>query len=218
MAFFIKKVMAQEKKEKQVIIKGGVGEIVEKKSRFIATIAPCKSEEEATAFVEATKKQYWDARHNCSAFVVGSVSRCSDDGEPSGTAGRPMLEVLLGHGFSNAAVVVTRYFGGVLLGTGGLVKAYTQAVQAALENCVYGIEKAGLRFRLTTDYNAIGKVLYILEQQGIKPADSTYAADVTLELLVPLETYEPLCKALTEATAGRVHFTKIAEETIVETK
>ena len=116
----------------RVLLSGGEGEIVEKKSRFISTIRKCETEEEAVAFIEEMKKKYWDARHNCSAFIIGSrgeLTRCSDDGEPSGTAGRPMLEVLTGSGIRNIAVVVTRYFGGTLLGTGGLVRAYSKAVQ-----------------------------------------------------------------------------------------
>ena len=110
----------------KIVHRGGQGEIVEKKSRFIATVCPVMSEEEAISFIEKTKKKYWDARHNCHAFVIGErneISRCSDDGEPSGTAGKPMLDVLLGAGVHNVCVVVTRYFGGTLLGTGGLVRA-----------------------------------------------------------------------------------------------
>ena len=102
----------------RVLLEGGTGEYEEKKSRFIATVRRCESEEEAAAFIDEMKKKYWDARHNCSAFVLGSrgeLTRCSDDGEPGGTAGRPMLEVLLGEEIRNVAVVVTRYFGGVLL-------------------------------------------------------------------------------------------------------
>ena len=102
------------------VYKGGQGEITEKKSRFIATVRPVESEDEAVSFINETKKKYWDARHNCSAFVIGKrqeLTRCSDDGEPAGTAGRPMLDVLLKENIHNAAVVVTRYFGGVLLGT-----------------------------------------------------------------------------------------------------
>ena len=113
-----------------VVYKGGEGEIVEKKSRFIATVCPVETEEAAVAFINEMKKKYWDARHNCSAFVLGErqeMTRCSDDGEPAQTAGRPMLDVLLREGITNAAVVVTRYFGGVLLGTGGLVRAYQAA-------------------------------------------------------------------------------------------
>lgn len=121
----------------KILYRGGEGEIVEKKSRFIATTRPVKSEEEAIAFIEEMKKKYWDARHNCSAYVIGErgqVQRCSDDGEPSQTAGRPMLDVLLGEEVRNICVVVTRYFGGTLLGTGGLVRAYSSAVQEGLKN------------------------------------------------------------------------------------
>ena len=125
----------KEQEACRILLEGGEGEIVEKKSRFIATVRKVESESEAVAFIEEMKKKYWDARHNCSAFVIGrraELTRCSDDGEPSGTAGRPMLEVLLGEGVRNVAVVVTRYFGGTLLGTGGLVRAYTQAVKEGL--------------------------------------------------------------------------------------
>ena len=119
----------------RVVYTGGEGEITEKKSRFIATVKPVQSEEEAVAFINETKKKYWDARHNCSAFVIGErqeLTRCSDDGEPAQTAGRPMLDVLLREKITDVAVVVTRYFGGVLLGTGGLVRAYQAATQAGL--------------------------------------------------------------------------------------
>ncbi len=107
--------------EYRVLLKECTGEIEEKKSRFICVIRPVHSEQEASAFIEEMKKKYWDARHNCSAFVIGSrqeLTRCSDDGEPGGTAGRPMLEVLSGEGLCDVAAVVTRYFGGTLLGTG----------------------------------------------------------------------------------------------------
>ena len=115
--------MQEIAKPYRVVLEGGQGEFTEKKSRFIATVRPVESEEEASAFIEEMKKTYWDASHNCSAFVIGKkaeLTRCSDDGEPARTAGRPMLEVLLGEEIRNVAVVVTRYFGGTLLGTGGL--------------------------------------------------------------------------------------------------
>ncbi len=199
-----------EKKQMEayrVLLEGGEGEIIEKKSRFIATVRRVETEEEAVAFIEEMKKKYWDARHNCSAFVIGSrgeLTRCSDDGEPSGTAGRPMLEVLLGDGVRNIAVVVTRYFGGVLLGTGGLVRAYTQAVKAGLENCSIGTMVHGYEVLLNTDYNGIGKVLYILGQHGIEPVDSDYGVDVTLQIRIPSELAERLEKELIEATSGRI--------------
>ena len=128
-------------KEYKIVYCGGEGEIVEKKSRFIATVKPVDSEEEASAFIAEMKKKYWDARHNCSAFVIGEhneIQRSSDDGEPAGTAGHPMLDVLLGEGIHNTAVVVTRYFGGTLLGTGGLIRAYTNAAKEALSVCRLG--------------------------------------------------------------------------------
>lgn len=200
--------------EYRVLLEGGEGEIVEKKSRFIATVRKCETEAEATAFVEEMKKKYWDARHNCSAFVIGSrgeLTRCSDDGEPSGTAGRPMLEVLLGEGLRNIAVVVTRYFGGTLLGTGGLVRAYTQAVKEGLAHCKFGKMRYGCEFQAETDYNSVGKLLYLLGQRGMEPTDSLYTENVMLQLLVPVSMVEPLEKEMVEVTNGKVKFTKIRE-------
>ena len=127
------------KERYKILYKGGEGEITEKKSRFIATVRPVETEGEAAAFIAEMKKRYWDASHNCSAFVIGEenpLTRCSDDGEPAQTAGRPMLDVLLGAEVYNACAVVTRYFGGTLLGTGGLVRAYSKAVREGLLNCV----------------------------------------------------------------------------------
>mgnify|MGYP003312012765 CR=1 FL=1 len=191
----------------RVLLEGGEGEIIEKKSRFIATIRKVETEEEAITFIEEMKKKYWDARHNCSAFVIGTrgeLTRCSDDGEPSGTAGRPMLEVLLGEGVRNIAVVVTRYFGGVLLGTGGLVRAYTQAVKEGLENCVTGTMVHGYNVLLNTDYNGVGKVLYLLGQYGLEPMDSDYGVDVTLQIQIAESLAERLKKELVEATSGKI--------------
>lgn len=198
----------------KVLISGGQGEYEEKKSRFIATVRACESEAEAVGFIEEMKKKYWDARHHCSAFVIGSrgeVTRCSDDGEPSGTAGRPMLEVLLNSGIRNVAVVVTRYFGGVLLGTGGLVRAYTQAVKEGLAACETGIMRTGAELQVETDYNDIGKILYILGQKGLEPLESDYAEKVRLRVLIPKEEAAAFQKELTEATAGRVK-TEILKE------
>ncbi|MBO5347633.1 MAG: YigZ family protein [Lachnospiraceae bacterium] len=182
------------------------GEIVEKKSRFIANIRRVESEEEAVAFVEEMRRRYYDARHNCSAFVIGTrgeLTRCSDDGEPSGTAGRPMLEVLLGSEIKGVAAVVTRYFGGTLLGTGGLVRAYTQALQEALKHCPTAMMKYGKRIQVDTDYNGIGKILYFMGQQGLSQESSEYTDKVRIIVLVPGEEVEHFCKEVTELTAGR---------------
>lgn len=196
----------------RILLSRGSGQIEEKKSVFIANIARADSEEEATAFIETMKKKYWDARHNCSAFVIGErgeLTRCSDDGEPSGTAGRPMLEVLLRENIKNIVVVVTRYFGGTLLGTGGLVRAYTQAVKEGLNDCKIGVLRMGVPLALTTDYNGIGKILYLLSAMGLTPKDSDYGEKVTLQVLVPVEEKERLVRDITEATAGK---TEILQE------
>ena len=196
-----------------LLAEGAEAEIVEKKSRFIATVRPVASEAEAEAFIEEMKKKYYDARHNCSAFVIGDraqTTRSSDDGEPGGTAGRPMLEVLLGSGIRNAAVVVTRYFGGTLLGTGGLVRAYSGAVKEALEKCVVSRQQFGVRFTVRTDYNSVGKMQYLFAGSNVKIEDSVYGADVVMTVTAPIETYGHLCKEITEATSGRAEITELA--------
>ena len=188
-----------------VVYKGGEGEIVEKKARFIATVCPVETEEAAVAFINEMKKKYWDARHNCSAFVIGErqeMTRCSDDGEPAQTAGRPMLDVLLREGITNAAVVVTRYFGGVLLGTGGLVRAYQAATQAGLAASKI-IEKCqGTKLVIHTDYNGLGKLQYLFGQQKLAILNTEYAADVVMTVLVPSEQKDMIYKSVVEQTNG----------------
>lgn len=190
----------------RVVLRGGAGEITEKKSRFIADVRPVASEEEALAFVEEMRKKYWDARHHCYAFVLGErggLLRFSDDGEPQGTAGRPILDVLTGEGIYNAAVVVTRYFGGTLLGTGGLVRAYSRAAQEGLRNSLVAERQRGVRLHIRTDYNGVGKIQYLLGQRGIPILQSSYGADALLEALVPAEEKEAVCTAITDGTGGR---------------
>lgn len=198
-------------KTMKIVYEGGEGEIVEKKSRFIATVKPVASEEEALDFIAALKKRYWNATHNCFAFVVGEnqqLQRCSDDGEPQGTAGRPMLDVLLGEEIHNAAVVVTRYFGGTLLGTGGLVRAYSRAVQEGLKSSCILEKKTGFLLEIGTDYNGIGKIQYLLGQRGLLITDSRYSETVELETLVPEEEIKSLKEDITEGTNGRARFQK----------
>ena len=189
----------------KIIYKEGMGELVEKKSRFIAQIRPVKSEEEALAFVEETRKKYWDARHNCSAFVIGKrqeLTRCSDDGEPAGTAGRPMLDVLLKENIHNAAVVVTRYFGGVLLGTGGLVRAYQQATKAGLSASEIIEKKDGAVLFIRTDYTGIGRLQYLFAQEKITVMDTAYEADVLVKAVIPENDKKRIEKTIIEQTNG----------------
>ena len=204
--------MEERKEPYRVLLSDGEGEFIEKKSRFIATVRIVNSEEEATRFIEEMKKKYWNATHNCSAFVVGEraeLTRCSDDGEPSGTAGRPMLEVLLGEGIRNVAVVVTRYFGGILLGTGGLVRAYTQAVKEGLANCKKGVMCFGTRLSIKASYTDIGKIQYILGQEAIPIENSVYAEDVEFTILFKEDKEKELVKKITEATNAKAKISVI---------
>ena len=158
----------------KVVTKEGTGEIVEKKSRFIGSTFAVESVEEAEKRIAEVSKKYWDARHNCYAYVIGKNSentRCSDNGEPSGTAGKPILEVITGAGLTNTLVIVTRYFGGVLLGTGGLVRAYTQAAQAAIAASETGEMVYARQLTLEVAYNMINNVKYFLEQNKISISD-----------------------------------------------
>ena len=192
-------------KKYKTILAQAEAEIVEKKSRFIATVRPVKTEEEAKAFIEEMKKKYWDARHNCSAFVIGKrqeLTRCSDDGEPAGTAGRPMLDVLLKENIHNVAVVVTRYFGGVLLGTGGLVRAYQQATKAGLSASEIIEKKDGAVLFIRTDYTGIGRLQYLLAQEKITVMDTAYEADVLVKAVIPENDKKRIEKTIIEQTNG----------------
>lgn len=195
-----------------ILYKGGQGEIVEKKSRFIANLFPVRTEEEALAKISEMKKKYYDARHNCFAYVIGEkreTERCSDDGEPSGTAGRPMLDVLEGMGLYNVVAVVTRYFGGTLLGTGGLVRAYSAAMKEGLAQCMVLRQQQGIRLRIKTDYNEIGKLQYLARKRGLWELSCEYADAVLLELLVPIGEMEAVEVEITEKTSGKAQLERV---------
>lgn len=196
----------------KVIKEQTVGEIVEKKSRFIATIRPVESKEEAEAFVAQMKKQYWDARHNCSAYVIGPANETmhsSDDGEPSGTAGRPMLSVLTGWDVHNVAVVVTRYFGGVLLGTGGLVRAYQGAVTAALENAEIADQIPLMELDAIVEYGDISKIEYYVNQHDeVRLEGSEYTDKVKMMMLVVPDKIDQVMEDFIQVTGGKVMLTK----------
>ena len=201
-------------KQYKTVYQGGMGEIVEKKSRFIATVIPCEDEETALQFIEATKKKYWDARHNCSAYTIGlnhELERCSDDGEPAKTAGRPMLDVLLNEGIHNVCVVVTRYFGGVLLGTGGLVRAYQAATKEGLNNSSVITKQYGKKIRIVTDYNGIGKLQYIVANNGYTMLSTDYTDVVTARVMVTPSEQDGFIKKVTEATSGKAEIEEEGE-------
>ncbi len=191
------------------------GEITEKKSRFIATVRPVKTEEEALSFIQEMKKKYYDARHNCSAYLIGDPAEghSSDDGEPSGTAGRPMMDVLTGEGLTDVAVVVTRYFGGVLLGTGGLVKAYQGALKEALSHARYGQSTTGYKVSFSINYEILGKAEYLLKDKEIPILSSDYGQDITFTVFLTEENKENIKNSLIQLSAGKAVF--LSEEIFV---
>ena len=189
----------------RTVYRGGTGEIVEKKSRIIATVRLVESEEEALSCLEALRKKYWDARHNCYAYIIGSkqeIMRCSDDGEPAQTAGRPMLDVLLSASVYNIVVIVTRYFGGVLLGTGGLVRAYQGATKAGLDASVLVEQRLGRELTITSDYNAYGKIDYLLREHAVPVSASEFGADVRLDVVIDADLYDSLPTEIANVTSG----------------
>lgn len=185
---------------------GGEGYYEEKKSRFLAACYRIESEEEAVGLIEAVKKKYWDARHNCFAYVLGAnneLMRFSDDGEPSGTAGKPILEVLTARGIHNCLIIVTRYFGGTLLGTGGLVRAYQKSSIDAVDNSILARRTKGSRITISTDYSSAGKIQYAAQQNGWMLTDTIYAADVSLVIEVPMPERERVVKEAVQITSGK---------------
>ena len=182
-----------------------VASFIERKSEFIGSITPVKTEEEAIAFVSGVKKQYADAKHNVYAYLLreNNVTRFSDDGEPHGTAGLPVLDVLRKEGVTDVAVVVTRYFGGILLGTGGLVRAYCQAAKMALDAAGKSTMEKLLVFSLRVNYSDLQKIEPILENYTMIRLDTAYADDVRLSAAMREGEYPALEKALTERTNGR---------------
>ena len=182
------------------------GEIIEKKSRFIANVRKVQSEEEAVAFIEEMKKRYYDARHNCSAFVIGTrgeLTRCSDDGEPSKTAGMPILEVLRHSGVEDAIIVVTRYFGGTLLGTGGLVRAYTEGAKAALEAAEILTYKQCVDLNITVDYSLYDKITNLCQNRNGKIIDTQFTDSVNITIRMLSGTQDTLINDLVVLTKGK---------------
>lgn len=195
--------------EYKIVAKPGVGEFVDKKSRFIAHVYAIETEEQAQGYIEELKKKYWDARHNCYGYVIGKnneTQRFSDDGEPSGTAGKPILEVIKGNDIHDVLIVVTRYFGGTLLGTGGLIRAYTKASQEGIGNASIVRKVSGIRTKIETDYNGIGKIQYIAANMGIKNIDAIYTEKVIIDVTIKKEDYDGFEKKVVEATNGKAVF------------
>jgi len=194
-------------KETKVIKGHAQAEITEKRSRFIANVYEIHSEEEALEILESVRKQYYDARHNCYAYVLGErgeTQRFSDDKEPQGTAGKPILEVLTRQGYHNTLIVVTRYFGGILLGAGGLLRAYTQAASEGLAEAEKnGSSSAvfhGRELSVSCTYTLSGKIQYMISQMLIPVSDTIYDEQVTFRMTIPDEQIDLFVRKVTEAT------------------
>ena len=178
----------------------------EKKSEFIGYACPCRTEQEALDFIAKIRKKHADARHNVYAYQIkeNNIMRFSDDGEPQGTAGMPVLDIIRKTGFTDACIVVTRYFGGILLGTGGLVRAYSHAAKLAAEAAHIITYERFITCEIICDYTDYDKIRAAFPSWGLLTDDTAFAADVTLRLAVRAPEYENFCAALVELTNGAV--------------
>ena len=181
-----------------IVYKMGTGEVIEKKSKFIAHVFHIKDEEEALMYINEVKKKYWDARHHCYAYVLGNnneIQKCSDDGEPSGTAGKPIMEVIMNRMITDCLIVVTRYFGGTLLGTGGLIRAYQAASSAGVDNSL-----------IAQVNSTIGKLQYLSAEKNVVIYSTEFAENVNICIIVEKHTYDSFIKQIADTFAGRLSF------------
>ena len=197
-----------------IISNESFGEYEEKNSRFIARLMPVTSEEEAMEYLSMIRKKYYDAKHNCYAMIIGSkmeLVRSSDDKEPSGTAGKPILEVLNGANLTNVIAVVTRYFGGTLLGTGGLVRAYSKAVKDALENCeILSVAKCK-NMEICIPYSLTDTLMSYFSKNNVTVTDTQYLENVTFSIRFFSSQYDEILKDLQELTMGRARIEELKE-------
>ncbi|MDP4181218.1 MAG: YigZ family protein [Bacillota bacterium] len=193
-------------KEYKTVLNEAAAEIEEKKSRFIATVKPIKTEDEAIEFINKLKANYWDATHNVYAYYIGGnniIQRFSDDGEPSGTAGMPVLEVIKRTGLQDVAVVVTRYFGGTLLGAAGLIRAYSKSAAAGIDAAYIARRELCREINIIVEYTGFGKVQNMLIAGGYIIKNIIYEQDVELSVYIPVDIKEEFIDKLTELTNAR---------------
>ncbi len=191
----------------EYLIPSGAGEaeLTEKRSRFLGHVRPVETEDEARAFIAEMKKKYYDARHNCWCYLIrGGPERYSDDGEPQGSAGIPMLEVFRREGVTNAVCVVTRYFGGVLLGTGGLLRAYTQSAKDALDAAGLSVVRRWLEASVPCPYAMLERIKIETAAFGGSVDGLDYGAEVTLRVLLPEERAKDYCARIFDLGAGKI--------------
>ena len=198
----------------KTLLRAASDEFIVNKSRFIGHGRPCETEEEALAFLARMRAEYRDATHNCYAYIIGpnmGVMRYNDDGEPGGTAGMPIIEVMKARGVTNAAVVVTRYFGGVLLGAGGLVRAYTQGAVCALNACGVGVMHPTARYLMEIGYPLLGRMDFFLKDEPVRVEDKTFTDVITYTLVVRCADEEAFLARLTNMSEGAVQPLRVEE-------
>jgi len=201
----------------KLVLEKGIGEIIEKKSRFIAHVLYIENEEQAQEYINKLKKKYWDARHNCYAYVLGDkgeIQRFSDDGEPSGTAGKPILDLITSRELTNCLVVVTRYFGGILLGTGGLVRAYQGATIEGLNNSVLANLIDGITGEIDFEYGNLSKVQYICDNFGIDIQETEYTEKVHMKLVIENEKIDDFVQKLQNEFSGEIQIVNKVQQKI----
>lgn len=195
------------------VLKECSGELIEKKSRFIGYVSPVRTESEATDFLNKIREKHWDARHNVYAYVLkNGISKSSDDGEPHGTAGVPILNVIKNNNLYDTIIVVTRYFGGILLGTGGLLRAYSQAATLAISNAQIVTFKFSNIFKLTCKYDQYNKILSVLENFDAKVDESVFLDEINLKFYVQVEKTEDLKNSLLKVTAGNLNLELLSSD------
>ena len=179
----------------QSIENESIAEIIVKKSKFIATLYEANSKDEAEKILQNVRKKYFDAKHHCYAYIIEKIEKCSDDGEPSGTAGAPLLALLKSANIKNVIIIVTRYFGGILLGTGGLVRAYTESAKNAIENAKIVYKDYGIQFEIEVSYNNLKEIQFICKNLDISIIKIEYQENVKLILESTFEAKKELEKS-----------------------
>ena len=198
----------------KTLMKRADDEFIINKSRFIGYGCPCETEEEALAFLKEIREKHADASHNCYAYIIGpnmGIMRYSDDGEPGGTAGMPIIEVMKARGVTNCCVVVTRYFGGILLGAGGLVRAYSQGSTSAINACGVGVMHPTARYLMDVPYPMLGKFEHYLKTAPVRVEDKQFSDVITFTFLVKEQDEESVLAELTTLSEGRLEPIKFEE-------
>ena len=193
----------------------GTDEFVEKKSKFIGYIKHVETEDEANEFIGGIKSKHWDAKHNVYAYILGengAIQRSTDDGEPAGTAGRPVLEVIKGENLTNVAIVVTRYFGGILLGTGGLVRAYGKAAKLAVENCIKVRPVRMKTIAICADYELVGKIQNYLIQNDVIIDHIEYQNNAMIYCLIEESDVDDFTESLNQQFQTTIPCTVLSED------